>query len=50
MGIWYAQDFKKNLLEILVLDCLVEVSWMYPSRLRPNTYLVSGVTRSHMGQ
>ena len=40
---------KETILEIIVLGCLGEVSHMYPSRLRPNPYLISGVTRAHVG-
>ena len=41
---------KKTLLEILVLGCWGEFARVYPSWLCPNTYLISGVTRSHVGK
>ena len=52
MGILYAQNYikKKTLLEIAMLGCWGEVACVYPSRLFPNPYLISGVTRTHVGQ
>ena len=41
---------NKNLLEIGVLDCWGGVVVMYPSRMRPNPYLILLVTRSHVGK
>ena len=43
---------KKNLtiIYVVLLGCWGEVICMYPLRLRPNTYLILGVTMAHMGQ
>ena len=49
MGIWYAQDLKKEtLLEIVVLVWWGEVAHVYSLQLRPCPYLISGVTWVHV--
>ena len=41
---------KETILDIVLLGCWGEVSCMYPLQMRPNPYVISGVTRAHVGQ
>ena len=41
--------YECNDINCVVLGCWDEVAHVYPLQLRPNTYLISGVTRAHRG-